>query len=160
MNNYKNRLAELREDIFIRQRDLPALRKVRLFSDGIDRMLTEAYSSHMEGGDIGRQVCLVALGGYGRQELCPFSDVDLLVLHSSKIDKEKIASAVRFFWDMGLSLGCVVRSLTECGRILGDDIATDTALLQIRFITGDRRLFQRLETSVLFPFSSGQRNSL
>jgi [protein-PII] uridylyltransferase len=152
MNNYKNRLAELREDIFIRQRPLPALKKVRLFSEGIDRLLTEAYSSHMEEGGIYRQVCLVALGGYGRQELCPYSDVDLLVLHSSNIDKEKIASAVRFFWDMGLSLGCVVRSLAECGRILGDDFATDTALLQARFITGDRRLFQRLETSVLFPF--------
>jgi [protein-PII] uridylyltransferase len=152
MNNYKNRLSELRDDIFVRQRALPALKRVRLFSDVMDRLLTEAYSSHMEGGDIGKQVCLVALGGYGRQELCPYSDIDLLVLHSSKLDKEKTASAVRFFWDMGLSLGCVVRSLTECGKILGEDFATDTALLQARFVAGDRRLFQQLENSVVFPF--------
>lgn len=152
MNNYKNHLSELRDDIFIRQRTLPALRRVRLFSDAMDRLLTEAYSSHMEGGDIGKQVCLVALGGYGRQELCPYSDIDLLVLHSSKLDKEKTASAVRFFWDMGLTLGCVVRSLAECGKILGEDFATDTALLQARFVAGDRRLFQQLENAVLFPF--------
>jgi [protein-PII] uridylyltransferase len=152
MNNYKNHLADLREDIFVRQRSLPALNKVQLFSDEIDRMLSEAYAAHMEEGGLDKQVCLVALGGYGRQELCPYSDIDLLVLHSSNADKEKIAAAVRFFWDMGLTLGCVVRSVSECAKILGEDFATDTALLQARFIAGNKRLFQYLENSVALPF--------
>ncbi len=152
MNNHKNHLAEIREEIFVCQSSLPALKKVRLFSDEIDKMLSDAYASHMEEKGLDKQVCLAALGGFGRQELCPYSDVDLLVLHSSSADKEKIASAVRFFWDMGLTLGCVVRSVAECGRILGEDFATDTALLQARFITGNRRLYQNLETSAVQPF--------
>jgi [protein-PII] uridylyltransferase len=152
MNNFKNRLIELRNDIFIRQRSLGGLQKVQLFSGGIDHMLAEAYALFLEKDTINKQVCLIALGGYGRGELCPYSDIDILFLHSENANKEAIASAVRSFWDIGLNLGCVVRSVTECGRILGDDFASDTALLQARFIAGNKRLFHHLETEIVRPY--------
>ncbi len=158
MNNNKNILLELRENIFVRQRSLPPLEKVRAFSGEIDAMLSSAYAANMEKDGLNRQVCLVALGGYGRSELCPYSDIDLLILHSAKADKEEIAAAVRFFWDMGLTLGCVVRSETECRKILGEDFATDTALLQARFIAGNRRLFQHLEDDIVGPHFERTRN--
>jgi [protein-PII] uridylyltransferase len=151
-NNYKNRVAELRESIFIEQRSLPALKKVRRFSDGVDAMLAEVYGQYIDHGEIDRHICLAALGGYGRGELCPYSDIDIMFLHSDGAGKEAIASSVRFFWDMGLNLGCVVRSRTECSRILGEDFATDTALLQARFVAGNKRMFQELETAILRPY--------
>jgi [protein-PII] uridylyltransferase len=152
MNNYKNRLIDLRNETFIRQRPLGGLQKVQLFSEGIDRMLAEAYALFLEKDNINKQVCLIALGGYGRGELCPYSDIDILFLHSENTNKDAIAAAVRSFWDMGLNLGCVVRSVAECGRILGDDFATDTALLQARFIAGNKRLFHQLETAIVRPY--------
>lgn len=158
MNNYKNRLTDLRSDIFVNQRSLPAFRKVEFFSDGIDAMLSEAFALHAQENGLDIHACLVALGGYGRRELCPFSDIDLLVLHTSNSNKESIASAVRFFWDMGLTLGCVVRNISECKKILGEDLATDTALLQTRYIAGNKRLFSQLENSVVRPFFDRTKN--
>jgi [protein-PII] uridylyltransferase len=152
MNTYKNFLSERREAVFIEQRSLAALRKTALFSSEIDSLLASAYTSRLEETEINRHVCLIALGGYGRGELCPFSDIDLLILHSGDADKERIAAAVRFFWDMGLTLGLVVRSLHECSRIMGEDVASDTAMLQARFLAGNKRLFQHLESAVIRPY--------
>jgi [protein-PII] uridylyltransferase len=152
MNTYKNFLSERREAAFIEQRSLGALHKTSLFSSEIDSLLASVYTSHLEKIEINRHVCLIALGGYGRGELCPYSDIDLLILHSGDADNEKIAAAVRFFWDMGLTLGLVVRSLHECSRIMGEDVASDTAMLQARFLAGNKRLFQHLESAVIRPY--------
>jgi [protein-PII] uridylyltransferase len=152
LNTYKNFLNERRDAIFVKQRALPAFQKTALFTAEIDTLLANAYKSRLEETEIDRHICLIALGGYGRAELCPYSDIDLLILHSGSADKDKIAAAVRFFWDMGLSLGLVVRSLHECSKILGEDIASDTALLQSRFLAGNKRLFHHFETSVIRPY--------
>ncbi len=157
MNTYKNYLNERRNAVFVEQRPLAALVKTALFSADIDKLLASAYSSRLEETEINRHVCLIALGGYGRGELCPYSDIDLLILHSGDTDKEKIAAAVRFFWDMGLTLGLVVRSFHECSRIMGEDLASDTAMLQIRFLAGNKRLFQHLESSIIRPYFSKSR---
>ncbi|HMA64906.1 MAG: HD domain-containing protein, partial [Fibrobacterota bacterium] len=96
-------------------------------------------------------VALVATGGYGRNELCPYSDIDLLILHEGDHTKEGIARIVRALWDLGLPLGCVVRSVSECAQILGEDIATDTSLLDIRLITGSRELYKKLIRKTIDP---------
>jgi [protein-PII] uridylyltransferase len=156
LNTYKNFLIERREAVFVQQRQLSALAKTALFSADMDKLLSSAYTSRLEESEINRHVCLVALGGYGRGELCPYSDIDVLILHSGDADAvaEKIATAVRFFWDMGLTLGLVVRSLHECSRIMGEDVASDTAMLQARFLAGNKRLFQHLESAVIRPYFS------
>ncbi len=85
---------------------------------------------------------LVAVGGYGRGELSPHSDLDLLFVHDSKPDRvEDIASAIWYpIWDAGLKLGHAVRSVDEHLALAKNDLDTATALLTARPIAGDRKL--------------------
>jgi [protein-PII] uridylyltransferase len=123
------------------------LNAVRNFSQEVDRILKDVFHSLFSI----ENVCLIALGGYGRRELCPYSDVDILVLHDDQ-NLEKIAAMVRRFWDTGLTMGCVVRTIDQCASILGQDIASDTALLENSFITGDRELFERFRRDCIIPY--------
>jgi [protein-PII] uridylyltransferase len=157
---YRFHLTVYRETLFGSDRSsaLP-LETVRAYSREIDRILREIYASMIEPEGPERSVCMVALGGYGRRELYPFSDVDILILHEGGHATEKIASAVRLFWDIGLTMGCVVRTLPECAAILGQDMATDTALLESRYLAGHRDLFQKLQRSLVQPFFEKQKKT-
>ncbi|HXI92135.1 MAG TPA: [protein-PII] uridylyltransferase [Blastocatellia bacterium] len=95
------------------------------------------------------ECAVVALGGYGRQDLAPFSDVDILFLHSGK---KRPTSAKRFvetvlylLWDMGLTVGHSFRSVAECIAMARDDLHSRTALTEPRLVTGSADLFRRLE---------------
>lgn len=86
---------------------------------------------------------LVAVGGFGRGELAPFSDLDLLFVHDSKRVSavEDVASAIWYpIWDAGLKLGHAVRTLDEHAALAKTDLDTATALLTARAIAGDRAL--------------------
>lgn len=85
---------------------------------------------------------LVAVGGYGRGELSPRSDIDLLLVHMSKSSRlEDVASAIWYpIWDAGLKLGHAVRTLEEHLALAKTDLDTATALLTARPIAGDERL--------------------
>lgn len=85
---------------------------------------------------------LVAVGGYGRGELSPHSDVDLLLVHESKSSRlEAIAAAIWYpIWDAGLKLGHSVRSLSEHTELAKVDLETATAVLTARRIAGDQKL--------------------
>jgi [protein-PII] uridylyltransferase len=117
----------------------------------IDSLIIKVFEQHFASGDI-NDVCLLSVGGYGRMELCPHSDIDLLILHEGDHTVERIARVVRALWDMGLPLGCVVRSVGECKRILGEDLATDTALLDARYLSGSKELYHKLEKDVIIPY--------
>ncbi|MEW6694165.1 MAG: [protein-PII] uridylyltransferase [Pseudomonadota bacterium] len=91
---------------------------------------------------------LVAVGGYGRGELFPFSDIDVLVLLPDDAKPEADAGlrqAVERFighcWDVGLELGSSVRTVAECLREASADISVQTALLESRWLAGDRHRF-------------------
>ena len=88
---------------------------------------------------------LVAVGGYGRGELFPHSDVDVLVLLPETQD-EATRSAVEQFvtacWDIGLEIGSSVRTQAECVAESARDLTVQTALLEARFVCGNRRAFQ------------------
>ena len=85
---------------------------------------------------------LVAVGGYGRGELSPQSDIDLILIHDSKSSRiEPIASAIWYpIWDRGLKLGHAVRSIDEHLALAKTDLDTATALLTARPIAGDRKI--------------------
>ena len=90
---------------------------------------------------------LVAVGGYGRGELFPYSDVDVLVLVPPAGDDGVLASAPteRFIttcWDAGLEIGSSVRNVDECVAMALSDVTVQTALLEARFLCGERRLFK------------------
>lgn len=94
---------------------------------------------------------LVAVGGYGRQELYPFSDVDVLVLLAqspSPQDTLKIENFIAALWDSGLKVATSVRTIDECLEAAEADIATQTAQLEARFIAGHNALFSQLQRAL------------
>ena len=94
---------------------------------------------------------LVAVGGYGRKEMFPYSDVDLLILTKGSIDeqdKEQLTQLCTALWDTGLKLGLSVRSLSECLQLAKDDQTIMTSLLESRFLTGNQSLFDELSQHI------------
>lgn len=90
---------------------------------------------------------LVAVGGYGRGELYPYSDVDVLILLKqapSEDDKAQLERLVAALWDVGLDLGHSVRSIADCQREAARDITVETSLMESRWITGSKALVQEL----------------
>jgi [protein-PII] uridylyltransferase len=86
-------------------------------------------------------VALVAIGGQGRGELCPQSDLDLLLLYDKSVSPEVVANGLWYpIWDTGLKLGHSVRTVRDSLSLAGDDLHTATALLSARHLAGDRQL--------------------
>ncbi|MFD5584829.1 [protein-PII] uridylyltransferase [Streptomyces sp. NPDC127063] len=99
-----------------------------------------------------RGVSLVAVGGYGRGELSPRSDLDLLLLHDDADAKDVAALADRLWypvWDLGLALDHSVRTPAEARRTAGEDLKVQLGLLDARHLAGDRGLTAALRTAVL-----------
>jgi [protein-PII] uridylyltransferase len=102
-----------------------------------------------------RHAALVAVGGYGRGELFPHSDVDVLILLEaapSEAERATIENLISLLWDLGLALGHSVRTVDECQSEARGDITVLTSLLEARLIAGPRRLFDRLRRAVLDVF--------
>lgn len=94
------------------------------------------------------QTALIAVGGYGRGELFPHSDVDLLILlpeeYSSSLS-EQVGVLLSSLWDIGLEVSHSVRSLAHCKTALAEDISTQTSLLENRYLLGSRSLYKRFK---------------
>ncbi len=92
-------------------------------------------------------VSLVAVGGYGRGELFPYSDVDLLILLPGAPDdklRDKLERLVQMLWDLGLEIGHSIRTVDECLTESSADITVQTSLLEARRICGNKNLFNLL----------------
>jgi len=91
--------------------------------------------------------CLIGVGGYGRKELFPYSDIDFLVLSQDALDKdesEQISKFITSCWDLGLKIGHSVRSLNDVKEEFHKDITTATNLLENRLVCGKITLFNKL----------------
>jgi [protein-PII] uridylyltransferase len=89
---------------------------------------------------------VVALGGYGRGELHPSSDIDLMVIHDGELAPyvQRITQELLYtLWDLGLEIGHSVRSLEDCVAMARTDLASRTSMQEARILAGDRRLFAR-----------------
>jgi [protein-PII] uridylyltransferase len=98
----------------------------------------------------GEELAVVAVGGYGRQELAPGSDIDLLFLCPYKRTPhlEQMTEFLLYkLWDLGLKVGQAVRSVTECVKLAQSDLTVQTALLEARLLWGSERLFGELTKS-------------
>ena len=86
---------------------------------------------------------LIAVGGYGRNELFPYSDVDILVLHNEKnLENDKnISEFITKCWDVGLKIGHSVRNLSQVKEEFKADISTATNLLEARLVYGSDKLY-------------------
>jgi len=120
---------------------------LRQLSDLTDTLLLTLWDRAAMGADC----ALLAVGGYGRAELFPYSDVDVLVLLPERdADDPGMAKRIEQFigscWDAGLEIGSSVRTLTECVTEAGKDVTVQTALLECRFLLGDKGLFGAFQT--------------
>jgi len=109
--------------------------------------LVAAETSSLYDHDL-EKVAVVALGGYGRAELAPFSDVDLLFLHTGKAPDEVrrfTEEVLKLLWDVGLQVGHSFRSARECVAEARDDLHSRTALTEARLVTGSGPLFEGLQ---------------
>ncbi len=106
----------------------------------IDELLREIWKST----GMPDALALIAVGGYGRGELYPFSDVDLLILLPGEVEaqtQEKLEALISLLWDTGMEVGHSVRTIDECLEEGRRDISVQTNLLEARFLTGNRELF-------------------
>src|SRR3989449_5033171 len=89
---------------------------------------------------------VVALGGYGRQELHPLSDIDLMVVYDGELSpyvQRMMQELLYSLWDLGLQVGHSLRSLDDCVAMARTDFPSRTSMQEARFLSGDRRLFAR-----------------
>ncbi|MBA2409796.1 MAG: [protein-PII] uridylyltransferase [Gammaproteobacteria bacterium] len=99
-------------------------------------------------------VALVAVGGYGRGELHPFSDIDLMVLLNAPADvslEERLSEFLIFLWDIGLPVGHSVRTLDESVSAGADDVTIATNLMESRLLAGPESLYRELTERVAPP---------
>jgi len=131
------------------------LAAIRARSELVDRVVTQLHQTFFpsSGTDGPDHFCLLAVGGYGRRELYPHSDVDLLFLATQAriqaAHREEVAAISRTLWDMGMRVGGGPRSLAECREIHRDNLEFTVSLLDARHIAGDAQLFRCLRTEVV-----------
>lgn len=127
----------------------PGVRGVRTSLARLARLADDALRALWAEAGLDDEMALAAVGGYGRGELFPYSDVDVLVLLPSGMDpaadaalRERIERFIGSCWDAGLDIGSSVRNADECVAMAGQDLTVQTALLEARLITGSRKLFR------------------
>ncbi|HEX9626037.1 MAG TPA: [protein-PII] uridylyltransferase [Acidiferrobacterales bacterium] len=120
----------------------------------VDQLLVRAWRRHESLLPPKCAVALAAVGGYGRGELFPASDVDIMVL----LDKDRhralqpfAEGLLRFLWDMGLEVGHSVRSLKDCVNESKKDITVATNMMEARLLAGDPVLFERMQSLTFGP---------
>lgn len=113
----------------------------------VDRVLKAVWHDACLSGS----AALVAVGGYGRGQLYPYSDIDLLVLLPPNADdvlRQRLERLIGLLWDIGLEVGHSVRTPSECLEEASRDITVQTNLLEARFLTGSHTLFQEFSSLV------------
>jgi len=123
-------------------------RSLRQLARLVDRLLTQLWRQ----AGLSNSPCLVAVGGFGRGELFPYSDVDVLVLlpddqtpESAPGLKDRLEAFIGSCWDCGLEIGSSVRTVSECLTESGKDVTVQTSLLEARRITGNTKLFKAFQ---------------
>jgi len=128
-----------RRQELIDRRDLQGDAFCRAYSDAADEWLTGLFD-HATGGDP-RGVALIAVGGYGRGELCPFSDLDVVLIHKGRKDVSAAADRIWYpVWDEGISLDHSVRRPNDALALAGEDLRVALGLLDARVICGESKV--------------------
>lgn len=123
----------------------------------VDAIVSQAYSEHLS-ALFSSGLALVAVGGYGRRELFPYSDVDLLILVHDPIEgdvkRNALSTFLRVLWDAGLRLSQSVRTIDDCTSFDVNNIELSVSLIDQRFLTGDAALYDELNQKLPKFFAS------
>lgn len=127
---------------------------LRQRSEQVDAVVRELYSANLSRQpDAPPGLCLAAVGGYGRQELFPYSDLDLLFVAGDerplKAGREGIATLARTLWDLQMRVSHSTHTLEDCGRLHAGNLEFSVSLLDARYLAGDRALFESLRSQTI-----------
>ncbi len=153
--------AEIRSRFQARGRGAETVRETCFLVDQLVRVVHDFAVEHEFPPGIrtsGEAMSLVAVGGYGRGELSPQSDIDLLFLTPYKQTPwhEQIVEYILYMlWDLGFKVGHATRSTAECVRLAKSDLTIRTALLEMRWVWGSQTLFAELRQRFLSQVVSG-----
>ncbi len=142
----ENELRELHNNKAKRDRALSGSMLAQRRSEIVDKLIRQAIVQ--QGYKDLKNVAILALGGYGRKELCPYSDIDLMFLYKRRnkaYAKEVTEKLLYLLWDLNLDIGHSVRTIEECMELCVDedeDTTILTSVLDGRFIFGDKDLYQ------------------
>ncbi|HEY0105647.1 MAG TPA: [protein-PII] uridylyltransferase [Rhizomicrobium sp.] len=140
---------------------LAAARALSALQDATIQVLYDFAIKHFyyaQNPTAAERICIVATGGYGRGELAPGSDIDLLFIRPFKQTpwgESVIEFILYMLWDMGLKVGHATRSLADCVRLAKQDITIRTAILEARFLWGDHKLFDELRKKFWSEVATG-----
>jgi [protein-PII] uridylyltransferase len=112
-------------------------------SKGVDEMVMALFRHSRE--SIGADIAICAAGGFGRSELAPYSDVDLLFLHRPKVEgqlRDALNGILYPLWDSGMKIGYAVHTPDSAVKFAKSDIIARTAYLDTRFISGEKKIFE------------------
>jgi [protein-PII] uridylyltransferase len=123
---------------------------VRAGAQFIDTLLVTLWKQRLDAG-LASRLCLVAVGGYGRGELHPYSDVDIMVLIPAplnEVERSAIEQLITFLWDIGIEVGHSVRTVQECADESAKDVTVITTLMEARALCGDRQLLRQMRLAL------------
>ena len=149
---------DLARQNLLQDRSIRGSQFTRQLSDSADHWLENLFNDA-----IGKRsdIALLAVGGYGRQDLSPLSDLDVLLLHRKTEDISEVAEAIWYpIWDQGEKLGHAVRTIDETLELSAEDLDTATALLSCRHIAGSKKLSEDLFSLALAQWKNNARSWL
>jgi [protein-PII] uridylyltransferase len=148
---YAKEFARLQQDFYASSDGRATVTGRTALVESIARRLWRELISPQPDGPA--DFALVALGGFGRGWLFPYSDIDILFLHAGNGGSEKLKTAIRGFsqeiWDLRLKLSPATRNLAECERFDPDNLEFAISLLDCRYLAGDRELYNRLHDTIV-----------
>jgi [protein-PII] uridylyltransferase len=150
---YRRQLGLAHEDLksrFLAEEPVEILVHARALL--IDTVLRQAWFEHLGNGV--RHWALVAVGGYGRGELHPCSDIDILLLVAqapNEAERSQVERLITFLWDIGLEVGHSVRTVAECVQESAADVSVMTTLLEARLLHGDAALLAAMNAALSPP---------
>ncbi|MDX1496542.1 MAG: [protein-PII] uridylyltransferase [Salinisphaeraceae bacterium] len=115
----------------------------------VDQVLCRAWRQYL--GEHANTLALIAVGGYGRGELLPHSDIDLLILHEDALEEDQATALqgfLTFLWDIGLEIGQSVRTAKDCADEARNDLTVMTNMLESRQLDGAESLFQSMHEAI------------
>ena len=128
----------------------------------VEKVLLRLWDDLVVSSGVAKDFALVALGGFGRCSLFPHSDVDILFLHADRSTEDALRDPIRAFcqelWDLRMKLGPTTRTLAECDQFDAQNVEFTISLIDSRFVTGDRELFDRLHGKMLPKFFAREGN--